>query len=547
MKNSYFAKRLAVSFIFGALILLGKNTSVLADSDRAAFRKYYDQVLVKKHGYFQEKQSGKKKKLTDEWMDVTGVLGSSIMDYDGDGKLEMLVLVSQEEGKCRHTPGPAILNVGEAKDYGKIAHVYLYMFERVNGKVKQSSKKLLDAKHTGVKMNDACSNFALSPLSWLDTSAIVSSVKVNGQILIVFERSEASRMDYNGSVRDHCIFEYQDNTLRFKASLTQTDGATDQFAFTAFSFEKGKRTDAYVSYVEEGWKPCRYNSYPDAVSAFYREYGLKVNRNKICDDNEMLFQSVLSGKNKLLYRTGLSVKCTKQDYTKHIYQYQAEIKNKDFSAKQSDMKTDSGSAKVSFVKIDKSRKFQKGKLVMYYQKPVLSGNGEAVKKINKAIEQDANELLKKTDFMYSFMDELDQNQEVNYGYEYRYHTKSEVKYNQKGMISFRMKNDWYIGGVYDQTVYGLNYNVKSGKKLKLTEVCNCGEKKLKEKVRKQLKNGNYKLTDSFWKEFEKDSYKISNMDFYIISDDKVAVCFAPYQFPTPQPNHGSVEVKINRK
>ncbi len=186
-------------------------------------------------------------------------------------------------------------------------------------------------------------------------------------------------------------------------------------------------------------------------------------------------------------------------------------------------------AKYSYKKVNLSKTYNSGKVKakVYYKKPVLKGKSSAVKKINKAISKDCKSFLapESVEAIYEYASDAAK-YDPDIKEEYYYYATSKVTYNKKGIISIKVKTHWYAGGVVNTDVYGLNYSLKTGKKLYLTNVCSGSKKTIKNKVLNKI----YKDPDVASMDWDVlDAYQVKKMNFFIKPNKKAVVCFGPYE------------------
>ncbi|MDO5154685.1 MAG: DUF3298 domain-containing protein [Eubacteriales bacterium] len=182
-------------------------------------------------------------------------------------------------------------------------------------------------------------------------------------------------------------------------------------------------------------------------------------------------------------------------------------------------------AKYYYKTYDKSKTYTSGKVTIKdsekYKRVILKGNSVAVKKINKKLKALCDSELKsmpagnaETDVKYRYSDDT-------YLNEYT----SKVTYNDKGVISIIISYEWYQGGVYNHGVNGYTFSLKTGKQLKLTDVCKGNNQTLTKQIRSGLKS-KYKNADFYENALSKLSANKCN--FYLKKGNKAVVFFQQY-------------------
>lgn len=187
-------------------------------------------------------------------------------------------------------------------------------------------------------------------------------------------------------------------------------------------------------------------------------------------------------------------------------------------------------AKYSYKKVDKTKLYYNGTKYstakVYFKKAVLKGNSKRIKKINKAITKECNRFLnsESTKRLYEYTKTA--TYESNSYVEYYYYAESKVTYNKNGIISIKITTYWCAGGVGNVDTYGLTFNLKTGKQLYLTDVCNGTPNKIKQRVIKKIQN-TPEQSSCYWDKIN--AYKTKNMNFYLVPNKKAIVCFGPYE------------------
>lgn len=185
-------------------------------------------------------------------------------------------------------------------------------------------------------------------------------------------------------------------------------------------------------------------------------------------------------------------------------------------------------------KASETFKDKDGKLrgVIYFQYPVLSGDSEAIKKINDVLKADSKAFLQSEsaqNLKEYAQGAIENNAFYSDDEQYYYKTICKLTYQDNSVIGLHMKECWYAGGVYNQTDYGYTFDLASGEKLGLADVISGDAKTVKNKI---LAAGKKYLTSDG--DFEKaaygliKSYQLSDFKFYL-SKGKAYLCFGSYE------------------
>lgn len=185
------------------------------------------------------------------------------------------------------------------------------------------------------------------------------------------------------------------------------------------------------------------------------------------------------------------------------------------------------SAKVEYtIKKDKIEyKDKSGKIrgVVYYQYPQFKGTSSSIKKINNALKKESSKFLK-SENVKTVKESTEYAIENNSFYDkkeqYFWKTSCKVSYNKNNIVSFYMNEEWYAGGVYNKSEYGLNYNIKTGKTLTINNVIS-GDAKKKILAAAKKYCGSDKRIYNIIK-------NTKNYKFYF-SKGKVYICYGSYE------------------
>ncbi len=167
-----------------------------------------------------------------------------------------------------------------------------------------------------------------------------------------------------------------------------------------------------------------------------------------------------------------------------------------------------------------------------YKMPKVIGSSSVVKKINASIKKDYKAALKTKKNCFHYAKEATDEYK---GGEFYTKTSCKVSHNSGGYVSFKFHSKWLSGGVGNIWTYGLNYDLKTGKKLKVSDVISGNEVTVKRKI---IEGYCSQVTDNESAREELEQMKISEFQFYL-KNGKVIVCFGPYQ-----PGGGNGESQI---
>lgn len=160
----------------------------------------------------------------------------------------------------------------------------------------------------------------------------------------------------------------------------------------------------------------------------------------------------------------------------------------------------------------------------FYSRIKISGNTEAIRSINAYLKARSDAFMKKKSAVKTYAKDMVKTTESNAVF---YDTVSSyVTYNKNGIISIKIKAYWFAGGVSNTTVWGYTFDVKTGKRLYLKDVCEGSAAHIKNAIIDQVKandpNHQYNIGVV-------QNYKIKNFRFFIKPGKKAYVCFKPYE------------------
>lgn len=157
-----------------------------------------------------------------------------------------------------------------------------------------------------------------------------------------------------------------------------------------------------------------------------------------------------------------------------------------------------------------------------YERIILKGNSDAVKKINSTLKKAWKGTVKHMPAGYAKND-------CNYGTtDMTYINKftSRVTYNKNNVISIVISNQWFQGGVADYGMDCYTFSLKTGKLLKLKDVCGSSNAKLTKEIKSKLVK---KYGKSVFYPSSLDEISASDVNFYLKPGKKAIVHFNKYE------------------
>lgn len=152
---------------------------------------------------------------------------------------------------------------------------------------------------------------------------------------------------------------------------------------------------------------------------------------------------------------------------------------------------------ISYLTIDYSESYKSGKIKgkYTYTMPTLIGTSKAVKKINKVLKAGYTASQKEKDNLWDYVKTDSKDDAANRKIVYELTSTCKVRYNQKGYISFSYDHYWFAGGVSNIWTDGMTFDLKTGKKLGISDVVSGSNTKIRKKIlakyeKKRLFRGN---------------------------------------------------------
>lgn len=286
-----------------------QKNSIIGGKKITSFKTYYNKVLKKQYGTFKRKQTGTMHNWNDKWMQIGGVMGVAVQDFDSDGKKEMMVCVAEK------------LNDGEN------SKIILQMYEKEKSGIKLTSELRFNPYYDRTEV-DFASDITLSAAQSVEASFIVNFIKRGKKRFIVCEEHQCQQTFADGSGRDYWLIEYKNNRFSYISSFTQTGGGSSDFVYTVFTVKNGKTKTKQVYYSEDTNQKGKYRTYDTAIKKYFEKYNIKLNRNARFNV-EVSGKSILLADKRNAQLFSFYNKRIKDDWKKGVYKFCATVKGLD--------------------------------------------------------------------------------------------------------------------------------------------------------------------------------------------------------------------------
>lgn len=161
----------------------------------------------------------------------------------------------------------------------------------------------------------------------------------------------------------------------------------------------------------------------------------------------------------------------------------------------------------------------------YYEKILLKGNTKAIKNINQTLRKIYNQWDKSMKLnVAGIVDYAKMDAYRDYPDTYFDRVYADVSYNGNSAICIKFSSETCLGGVNNTDVWGMTFSLKTGKQLRLDQVCVSKPSKAAAALKKKI------LNEDKWADVSKVTVKnMKNMSFYLEPGQKAVVCFGPYE------------------
>lgn len=271
------------------------------------YRKYLDEILIPTYGIFAPQQSGTMHSTEEKWLNPAGIMDATILDFDRDGVLEMLVCYTKQySGK---------------DSYG----IHMTMYEISDGKVELASDVPFIAYHEARQEESWNESLTLVEAEWCEMSLNASAVQVNGIYYIVCEAYRLYGTFADGQSQDYWAMTYQNGELQYAFSFTQTGGGSSEFEYTGYEFADGICTNSAIYYNEwyEDEGTALYDRFDSAITAFFDKQGIHIQRNLELYRNEDKGTILLKDENDIVSLFEFVNELARRDFSTSTFDFVA--------------------------------------------------------------------------------------------------------------------------------------------------------------------------------------------------------------------------------
>ena len=193
-------------------------------------------------------------------------------------------------------------------------------------------------------------------------------------------------------------------------------------------------------------------------------------------------------------------------------------------------------AEVTLQREDHSVKDEDGNVVVdyYYDMAVLTETDDnpQFEKINQTLQEECNSFFAENgDMQDSYEVVPDERKQELVEAPFRCITTGQISCNQNGILSVKLTEEWYMGGVYNVNYHGENFDLETGERLELTDWFSMSEEETLEYLKNQTKAYMDGHPDAGWNSTAEEtvnSYTLDQFEFYI-EEDTVNLCYPTYE------------------
>ena len=188
-------------------------------------------------------------------------------------------------------------------------------------------------------------------------------------------------------------------------------------------------------------------------------------------------------------------------------------------------------ANASLERVDHSVTNEAGQVLVehYYDKLVLEETCPEFAAINQLAQEQCDDFFTSANIDQYPLDMVDPE------YPFMNLLEGEITCNEKGILSVRLQSKWYMGGVFNSNYVGVNFNLKTGEELKLTDVFAMDEEEVLTYLQEQSVQYIQEHPDQgWWADEIQDAkqivseYTLDRYAFYI-ANNTVYLCYPTYE------------------
>lgn len=254
--------------------------------------------LLSTYGYFDAEQIGTMNNIDNKWFEPNGILSKTILDFDRDYELEMLVCYTESVDT-------------QGNDY----QIMMDMYDVVDGEVLLMDSVPFSAYGENVNVIN------LSKNEWNEISLNIDAVLVDNYWYIICEEYSKASAFADGRRQNYWIKQYEDGKLKNVCSFTQKSEGSSGFEYIGYKFMDGVLAESKLYYSEWNEENALYDDFKSAIINFFDEYGIEIVDNILHNRQIDNITSILSDNNDKTKIFNFTNKISRRDDINNYFKF----------------------------------------------------------------------------------------------------------------------------------------------------------------------------------------------------------------------------------
>jgi len=162
-------------------------------------------------------------------------------------------------------------------------------------------------------------------------------------------------------------------------------------------------------------------------------------------------------------------------------------------------------------------------LSQFFEKVVITDEGENFEKINLHIDEISNRFINDSKENEAFV----RDEQYLNNMHYKNETTAKVTKNEDGVLSVKMTNVWFMGGVVNANTYGMNFDLNTGEELNLPEYLGLTKSETERLFKEESKNN---IKEGYFENAAEtiDGYSLEDFNYYL-EGKNILLCYSTYE------------------